>query len=217
MAGHALRHLSGRICAIVALGLFGSLGLAAAQPATPESPESQEDYGCVIYRGGPNFNRSLFYTCTLSEPWWFSFSCAQTPVQNGPWSPAQDLPVSSPHVWRPWLNLPSASGDVVVTLWFGSRPMPAGEAAMLHGPHNAADIGITFPVPMESVMLTASEPGAANSLEFSGKRNAYADDPRVWDVDAVNPPSAGCWEFTIVGTPEQGSEVRVPFTFVAVE
>lgn len=106
---------------------------------------------------------------------------------------------------------------MVVTLWFGSRPMPAGEAAALHGSHNAADIGITFPIPMESVAVTASAPGLADRREFAGTRNAVANDPRVWDVDAINPPVAGCWTFSIIGTPEEGTELRAPFTFVAVE
>jgi len=105
----------------------------------------------------------------------------------------------------------------VVTLWFGSRPMPAGEAAALHGSHNAAGVGITFPVPMESVKVTASEPGMADGLEFSGKKNGDANDSRVWDVDAINPPSAGCWKFTIIATPDRGAELLIPFTFVVVE
>lgn len=105
----------------------------------------------------------------------------------------------------------------MVTLWFASRPLLAGEAAALHGSHNAADVGITVPVPMESVTVTASMREEAALLDSLGKKTGNVDDPRVRDVDASNPPSAGCWESIIIGAPKEGVELSVPLTFVAVE
>ena len=195
---------------------LGAIGIAGAQPATPLPPGKQEDYGCVSYRMGSDFNRNLYETCTQSTAWWESFSCDQTPIQNGPWTPPNDGPVaSSPFEYNPWLHLETERGDVVVMLWFGSRPIPAGDyGEKLHG---AADISIIFPTKVRSMSLTASEPAVTDVLELQAHPSTYVTDGTVWDVDASNPPKAGCWTYTITATTEGGTEIRVPFTFVAVE
>ncbi len=211
------RHL--RWSALVALPVVLALGAirpARAQPATPLPPGEQEDYGCVSYRTGSNFNRNLYETCTQSMAWWESFSCDQTPIQNGPWTPPNDVPVaSSPFKYNPWLHLEADGGDVVVMLWFGSRPIPAGDYGdKLHG---AADISIIFPTNVSSMSLIASEPSVTDVLELQARPSSFVPDGTVWDVDASNPPKAGCWTYTITATTEGGTEIRVPFTFVAVE
>lgn len=198
---------------VLALGAFG---IAGGQPATPLPPGEQEDYGCVSYRTGSNFNRNLYETCTQSTAWWESFSCNQTPIQNGPWTPPNDEPgASSPFKYNPWLHLETDGGDVVVMLWFGSRPIPAGDySEKLHG---AADISIMFPTQVRSVGLSASEPSVTDVMELQAQPSTYVTDGTVWDVDASNPPKTGCWTYIITAATEEGTEIRVPFTFVAVE
>jgi len=193
-----------------------AIGIAGAQPATPLPEEEQEDYGCVSYRTGSNFNRNLYGTCTQSTAWWESFSCDQTPVQNGPWTPPNDEPgASSPFKYNPWLHLETDHGNVVVMLWFGSRPIPAGDySEKLHG---AAAISLIFPEEMSAVRLTASEPAARDVLEFQAHLNSFVSDGTVWDIDATNPPQAGCWTYVIAATTTEGAETLVDYTFVAVD
>lgn len=195
---------------------LGATGPAGGQPATPMPNGEQEDYGCVSYRTGSDFNRNLYGTCTQSTAWWESFSCEQTPIQNGPWVPPNDRPgASSPFKYNPWLQLETGGGDVVVMLWFGSRPIPAGNYA--EKPHGVADISIIFPTNVSSAGLAASGPSATDVLELPARPSSFVTDGTVWDVGEINPPKAGCWTYSIIAMTEGGTEIRAPFTFVAVE
>lgn len=196
--------------------VLGTIGISGAQPATPLPEGEQEDYGCVSYRTGSNFNRNLYETCTQSSAWWDSFSCEQTPIQHGPWVPPNDQPgAASPFKYNPWLHLETEHGEVVVMLWFGSRPIPAGNYD--EKPRGVAEISIVFPTNVRSVGLTASEPSVTTVLELQARPSSFVTDGTVWDVSEVNPSKAGCWTYTIIATTDGGTEFRVPFTFVAVE
>lgn len=206
----------GALLALPVVLALGAIGPAGGQPATPMPDGEQEDYGCVSYRTGPEFNRNLYGTCTQSTAWWESFSCKQTPIQNGPWVPPNDRPgAASPFKYNPWLHLETDGGDVVVMLWFGSRPIPAGNyAETLRG---VADVSIIFPTSVSSVSLAASEPTVTDALELQPRPSTFVTDGTVWDADEINPPKAGCWTYSIIATTEGGTEIRAPFTFVAVE
>lgn len=201
------------LAAALALGAVGPVG---GQPATPLPIGEQEDYGCVSFRTGSNFNRGLYETCTQSSAWWDSFSCAQTPIQHGPWVPPGDRPgAASPFKYSPWLHLETDREEVVVILWFGSRPIPAGNYD--EKPRGLAFVSIVFPRAVSSVSLTASEPSVADVLELQPTPSRSGIDGTIWDVDRINPPTAGCWTYSIMATTDDGTEIRAPFTFVAVE
>ncbi|MGI8963884.1 MAG: hypothetical protein ACR2GI_05210 [Thermomicrobiales bacterium] len=104
---------------------------------------------------------------------------------------------------------------MVVILWFGSRPIPAGNFE--EKPRGLAFISIMFPKAVESVILTASEPSTTDVLELQPSRSRSGIDGTVWDVDRINPPGAGCWTYTIMATTDEGTEILAPFIFVAVE
>ncbi|HEU0163842.1 MAG TPA: hypothetical protein VFQ54_02290 [Thermomicrobiales bacterium] len=211
---------------VVTLLLIGSLGLAQGQsgyptmaistPTTRPGPTAQEDFGCSLQIAGTDFDRNLYGTCTVSDPWWYSFSCAQTPIQGEPWKPAADLPVDTSFVWHPWLKLPSSHGEVVVTLWWGNRPIPAANASGV-SPFGKFSISVTFPVPVRSVELVATTPQGGSSLKTAGEVYEYFHDARIWNVDEIRPPVAGCWSYTILATTEQGDKMNLPFTFVVTD
>jgi hypothetical protein len=196
------------------LGIAQSASPAASPPATP-----QQGNGCTIQDTSTTGDLIPSDGCTVSDPWWWSYTtCEQTPIETTPWSPPADLPQLGPaYRATPWLALPSEHGEVIVMLWFGSRPVPVKQYADRHDFHNVAAITIIFPQMVKAVSLDATSISAQMSFTFPTGPNRDAHSGQVWNVEMINPPVAGCWDYTIEGVTEGGETLSVPFTFVVVQ
>lgn len=102
-------------------------------------------------------------------------------------------------------------------LWFGNRPVPVKQYADRHDFQNVATITVIVPQPLKSFSLKLKSISAQMSFALPSGPNPDAKSARVWDVEMINPPVAGCWDYTIEGTTEDGKTLSAPFTFVVAQ
>ncbi|MGC4192363.1 MAG: hypothetical protein QM589_14530 [Thermomicrobiales bacterium] len=195
--------------------VLASIELAMGGTITASSPAGD---GCVIQNTSTTGTPVPADGCTVSAPWWWSSTCEQTPIQVTPWTPPKDLPdLDASYQSAPWLKLSSDQGDVIVMLWFGNRPVPVKRYADQHDFQNVAAITIVSPKPMTSVTLGLKSISAQMEYTLDATPNAEARSANVWDVEMINPPLAGCWDYTIKGTTQDGKTLSAPFTFVVTQ
>ena len=132
--------------ALATTGLsFDTATPAASSPAVA---------GCTAWRTGP-VSSDYFPECTLSDPWWTSWSsCDASPVHSEPWKP--DDGASQGLTGIPWMQPDATGARVVAHLYYGNRPLHTN-GAFPNG--DAAKILWTFDRPVTGLTLIATKLG----------------------------------------------------------
>jgi hypothetical protein len=197
---------------VASLVIFG-VGLMF-QSATPET--SANVLGCTIWRTGSVAGVELDPNCTLSPPWWDSYSsCRITPIHADVWTATSDADAGLALI--PWVAPEATGAKIVGHQFYGNRPLhtdatfPDGSMAKVLWQFDPAVLGLTLIAhdlgDRSKAPVEIHDVGAANTT--SGLSTDWPSYVRI--------PTPGCWRVDLDATTATGQAVHASVTYIVVD